>query len=71
MTIEEWDILEKKSPEPELQLETVRRNVLSNTWSELICREITDWFERSTHIENGKFNFKSPEAYVGVGRCRA
>ena len=62
---------EEESPAPEVQIETVRRQVLSNTWSELITREVTDWLERSNHKENGKFNFKSPDAYVGVGRCRA
>ena len=44
---------------------------ICNTWSELISRQVTDWLEQSKHKENGKFNYKSPEAYVGIGRCRA
>ena len=62
---------EKDSPDPEVQIETVRRQILSNTWSENITKQFTDWFEQSKHKEGGKFNFKNPLADVGVGRCRA
>jgi hypothetical protein len=67
----DWEEMEEENPEPDVQIETVRRQILSNTWSELISRQVTDWLEQSKHKENGKFNYKSPEAYVGVGRCRA
>jgi len=62
---------EKESPQPEVQIETVRRQILSNTWGENITKQFTDWFEQSKHMEGGKFDFKSPSADVGVGRCRA
>jgi hypothetical protein len=68
---DDWKEIEAKSPEPDVQMETVRREVLSNTWSELISRQVTDWFERSKYEESGEFNYKNPEADIGVGRCRA
>lgn len=71
ITDKDWAEIEQSSAEPDVQIETVRQEVLSNTWSELICRQISDWLEVSKHKVNGKFNLKSPEAYVGVGRCRA
>jgi hypothetical protein len=71
LTDKDWDEIAEESADPNVQIETVRREVLSNTWSELICRQVTDWLEVSKHKENGKFNFKSPGADTGVGRCRA
>jgi hypothetical protein len=67
----DWEEIVRKTPEPEAQMETCRRQILSNTWSELIKQEVTDWLERSKHKEDGEFNYKSPTANVGVGRCRA
>jgi hypothetical protein len=68
---DDWAKIALETPEPEVQMETCRRQIVSNTWSELITRQITDWLERSKYKEGGEFNFKAPSANVGVGRCRA
>ena len=67
----DWIKIEEECPKPDVQIETVRREVLSNTWSEVISRQVSDWLERSNHKGNGKFNYKRPNADVAVGRCRA
>ena len=68
---DDFQNFEEEFSDPQVQIETVRRQILSNVWSENITKEVSDWLEQSGHKENGKFNYKSPGAVVGVGRCKA
>jgi hypothetical protein len=53
------------------QLEAIRQGIVQDCWSEAIKRNITDRLEQYLHMENGKFDYKSPLAVIEAGRSKA
>lgn len=59
-----------EDPDPDVVIETVRRQVVCNTFRDVVLERITDWLEQSEHKDGNDFSYKFPLAVVGVGRCR-
>jgi len=60
-----------EDPDPDVVIETVRRQVVCNTFRDVVLERVTDWLEKSENKEGNEFSYKYPGAVVGVGRCRA
>lgn len=68
---EEWLSRISEYEEPEEQLEALRAWIVDISWEKVIKKNITDGLETYLHMENGKFNFKSPSAVIEAGRPKA
>jgi hypothetical protein len=68
---EDWLECANRCREPVEQLEALRQGIVQDCWSDVIKNNITDGLEQYLHMENGKFDFKSPSAVVEAGRSKA
>jgi hypothetical protein len=68
---EDWREILLRYPEPDTKLEAIRQQIVGVCMKEIILRQITDWFERSKHRDNGKFEYRWPCLNIGVGRAKA
>ena len=70
-SVEEWLTCMNQFRDPVDQLAALRQGIVQDAWSEVIKSNITDGLERYLHMEDGKFDFKSPLAETEAGRCKA
>lgn len=67
---DDWNELVAENEDPVDFLAALRQWIVDKSWEKIIIRNITDWLERRPHMAQGKFNFKSPSAVLGVCRAR-
>jgi hypothetical protein len=71
MSRSDWqDVLDENPGDPQGQLAQLRQSQVQDAWEAQIKKYISDALERWPHQSGGQFDYKAPDAVVGVARAR-
>ena len=69
--VDKWVACMAEYKSPTDQLAALRQGIIQNAWAGVITSNFMEGSERYPHMEDGKFNFKSPFAETEAGRSKA